>query len=271
MSYPPDPTMPGPVAGPPGGFGGGPQFSGPPQGPPSGGGANPALIIGILLLVAGLIGGGAFFLMSEDDEKDDDSEETSSSRENDRGGDNDRECMSQQQSDDEAPADGGEGDSGSEAPAGDSESDGEGSGQAEEGCAPSTDASSPEIPEVPDVDVEVPDVEVPDVEVPEDNGGGSSSGGDVVTAFAIEIYENTPQGVLEDDAICLSESVIAVVGESTVVSSDFDPGYLYSNVTSTSEDAEIAGLAYSCTTTEADSALRDEVAGYWPDAWNPGS
>lgn len=271
MSFPPDPTMQGPMGPPPGPMGPppGPGFNGPPPQPPSSG-SNPALIIGILVLVAGLIAAGAFVLLSGDDEKEGEGEEASSRDRTEQSDDNNQneDCATlsapgQEEDGEGQSQDGGESEgSGSGSEGGGSE--GTGSGEGQDGCAPDV----PTDVEVPEVDVEVPEV---DVEVPEDDTTDApSSGGDVMMTFAEEIYTNTPGAVGEEDAICLSESVIAVVGESAVEAGGYDPMTIWGG-TSGEEDAAIAGGAYSCTSSGTDQALADEVGGYWPDAWNPGS
>jgi hypothetical protein len=274
MSFPPDPTMQGPVGPPPGPMGPppGPGFNGPPPQPPSSG-SNPALIVGILVLVVGLIAAGAFVLLSGDDEKEGEGEEASSRDRTEQSDDDQNEdCAALSAPGQEEDGEGQSQDGGGSEGSG---NEGSGSGQAEDGCAPDvpTDVEVPdvEVPEVEVPDVDVTEVEVPEVDVPEDDTSDvPSSSSDVVMTFAEDIYANTPGGVSQDDAICLASAVIAVVGESTVEAAGYDPGSIYGS-TSTSDDAEIASLAYTCTSSAADQALADEVGPYWPDPWNPTS
>jgi hypothetical protein len=315
-SFPPDPTMPGPVPPGPGGpsptgpglegpplgpptmpgptigFGapppggpppGGPPFGGPPPGGPPRSGPNPALLVGIVVLVVGLIAAGAFVLLSGDDDKEgEDSEEVA------QGGDqsenrSEPSCVglsAPDQDDDGLSAPDQEGDdlsvpdqegdsegSGSGSSSGD---EGSGSGSAgsegsEDGCTPPADSTEIEVPEV-DVPEEV------EVDPPADEGDtgddtGTASSDDVTMTFAEEIYSNTPGGVGEQDAVCLATAVIAVVGEDAVVDSGYSPSTLYGQ-TSFDEDDQISSNAYSCTTVEADSALASGC-GWWPCSWVP--
>jgi hypothetical protein len=224
----PDSTIPrqGGPAGPSGPYGFSP--AGPPKPPRSG--ANPALIVGLLLLVAGLIAGGVLLVTTGDDDKTE-SENASSRRERPEQQEDEQDCAgsSLQQ------VDGGSSDDGAT------------------GCTPpepvDTEITVPTLPEPPDA---------PDV----------PTSSDVVDALASDIYGNTPASIDRATSNCMATVIVDVVGESAVADADADYEDVYAD-TSASQDAAISSGIYStCTTTEQDADLHADPN--WPGPWGPG-